>query len=47
MTARSKITDIKAVVLINCGQHHPVLSAEKVISEDDFCEENTQNNLHF
>lgn len=40
MTAQSLITDINAVVAISCGEHHPVLSAEKVISEDDFCAEN-------
>lgn len=47
MTAQSIITDINAVVTTNCGEHHVVLSAEKVISEDDFCAKNKQNNLHF
>lgn len=47
MTAQSTITDINAVVAINCGENHPVLSAEKAISEDDFCADNKQKNFHF
>lgn len=33
MTGQSIITDINGIILINCEEHHPVRSTEKVIVE--------------